>query len=78
VECLHFTGHIRVMTRTVPTFRPQMMPKGGRWFVAVETGNGPDSHVGDFGTEAEALHWISEKAQDWPSKPEPRKRPQSP
>ena len=41
------------MTAAVPQFEPQMT-KSGRWFVSVKTGNGPDSHIGDFATEAEA------------------------
>jgi hypothetical protein len=51
-----------------PTFRPQMS-KSGRWFVAVTTGYGPDSHIGDYATEEEAQNWISTKSKDWPSKP---------
>jgi hypothetical protein len=35
-----------VMTE-YPKFYPEMN-KTGRWFVAVKTGTGPDSHVGDF------------------------------
>jgi hypothetical protein len=30
------------------------------------TGNGPDSHVGDFSTEAEARQWNMTKSKDWP------------
>jgi hypothetical protein len=37
----------------LPVFQPQML-KNGRWFVAVKTGHGPDSHVGDFDTEEQA------------------------
>jgi hypothetical protein len=46
------------------------MIKSGRWFVSVKTGNGPDSHVGDFETEAEAKNWILTKSKYWPSKPD--------
>jgi hypothetical protein len=46
------------------------MTKDGRWYVSVKTGNGPDSHVGDFETEAEAKDWIVKKAKYWPGKPE--------
>jgi hypothetical protein len=53
----------------VPHFEPEMT-KSGRWFVAVKTGNGPDSHIGDFDTEAEAQNWISTKSKYWPSKPD--------
>jgi hypothetical protein len=56
------------MAKVVPTFKPKMARD--RWFVAVETGNGPDSHIGDFDTESEALDWIMEKAKSWPSKPD--------
>jgi hypothetical protein len=56
------------MTKTFPKFKPQMI-KSGRWFVAVSTGNGPDSHIGDFDTEADAKNWIMTKSQYWPSKP---------
>jgi hypothetical protein len=48
-----------------PKFRPEMT-KGGRWFVAITTGYGPDSHVGDFATMEEAQRWISTKSKDWP------------
>jgi hypothetical protein len=43
--------------------------ESGRWFVAVITGNGPKSHVGDFATKGEAKEWISAKSKCWPSKP---------
>src|SRR6202035_2059352 len=46
------------MTETFPRFEPEMI-KSGRWFVAVKTGKGPDSHIGDFDSEAAAQHWIS-------------------
>jgi hypothetical protein len=48
-----------------PKFCPEMT-KSGRWFVAITTGYGPDSHVGDFETEEEAHRWISTKSKDWP------------
>lgn len=51
----------------VPKFEPQI--KRGRWFVLVATGNGPDSHIGDFGTKSEAEEWILSKSKYWPSKP---------
>jgi hypothetical protein len=38
------------MAKALAQFEPEMI-KTGRWFVAV---NGPDSHIGDFETEAEA------------------------
>jgi hypothetical protein len=44
------------------------MIKGGRWFVAVKTGKGPDSHIGDFDNEAAAQHWISTRAKYWPGR----------
>jgi hypothetical protein len=47
----------------LPTFRPQL--KSGRWFVSVETGNGPDSHIGDFATASEAKNWIAKKSKYW-------------
>jgi hypothetical protein len=56
------------MAKTVPEFEPQMI-ESGRWFVSVKTGNGPDSHIGDFETEAEAKDWILRKSQCWPGKP---------
>ena len=55
------------MPETVPRFTPQMI-KSGRWFVSVVTGNGPDSHIGDFETEADAKNWILTKSRYWPSK----------
>ena len=59
--------HMAGMNKTFPQFEPQKT-RGGRWFVSVKTGNGPDSHIGDFETEAEARHWISAKSKYWPSK----------
>jgi hypothetical protein len=53
----------------VPHFEPEMI-KTGRWFVSVKTGNGPNSHIGDFETEADAKNWILTKSKDWPSKPD--------
>jgi hypothetical protein len=41
--------------------------------VSVKTGNGPDSHIGDFATEAEAKDWILTKSKYWPSKPDTAK-----
>jgi hypothetical protein len=32
------------------------------------TGNGPDSRIGDFDTEADAERWIATKAKYWPGK----------
>jgi hypothetical protein len=52
-----------------PFFEPQMT-KSGRWFVAVKTGVGPDSHIGDFATEAGAKDWILTKSKYWPRKPD--------
>ena len=52
-----------------PTFKPQMV-RGGRRFIAVVTGYGPDSHIGDFATEEEAKDWIMTKSKYWPSKPD--------
>jgi hypothetical protein len=40
-----------------------------RGFVTVKTGNGPDSHIGDFESEADAKDWISTKSKYWPGKP---------
>ncbi|MGY4289354.1 hypothetical protein ACVWXO_008620 [Bradyrhizobium sp. LM2.7] len=53
--------------KSFPYFEPQT--KNGRWFVAVKTGVGPVSHIGDFATEAEASNWISTKSKYWPGKP---------
>jgi len=55
------------MTETFPRFEPEMI-KSGRWFVAVKTGKGPDSHIGDFDSEAAAQHWISTRAKYWPGR----------
>ena len=62
------------MAKTVPEFDPQKL-QSGRWFVSVKTGNGPDSHIGDFETEAEAKDWIATKAKYWPGKPAAPTRP---
>lgn len=55
------------MTTKTPHFQPEKT-KDGRWFVAVKTGNGPDSHIGDFDTEADAERWIATKAKYWPGR----------
>jgi hypothetical protein len=55
--------------KAAPQFEPEMI-KSGRWFVAVKTGNGPDSHIGDFETKADAEVWISTKSKYWPGKPD--------
>jgi hypothetical protein len=57
-------AHIGSMTEK-PKFRAEMN-RSGRWFVAITTGYGPDSHVGDFETEEEAQRWISTRSKDWP------------
>ena len=57
------------MEKTFPQFEP-VMSTSGRWFVSVQTGKGPNSHIGDFETELEAERWISTKAKYWPSKPD--------
>jgi hypothetical protein len=54
------------MAKTTPHFEPEMI-KSGRWFVSVKTGNGPDSHIGDFETEAEAKDWILTSALKYPT-----------
>jgi hypothetical protein len=48
-----------------PKFHSKMI-KNGRWTVAVTTGYGPASYVGDYATEAEAEYWISTYSKDWP------------
>jgi hypothetical protein len=53
------------MEAIFPQFAPEQN-SGGRWFVAVKTGKGPDSHIGDFETEESAKDWISTKAKYWP------------
>ncbi|MCA6103851.1 hypothetical protein [Bradyrhizobium australafricanum] len=55
------------MTTKTPHFQPEKT-KDGRWFVAVKTGNGQDSHIGDFDTEADAERWIATKAKYWPGR----------
>jgi hypothetical protein len=49
------------MTET-PTFHPKIN-KSGSWFVAVTTGFGPESHIGDFPTEEKAQQWILTKSK---------------
>lgn len=34
--------------------------------MAVKTGVGPVSHIGDFAKEVEAMNWISKKSEYWP------------
>jgi hypothetical protein len=47
-------------------FQPEETTNG-RLFVAVVTGQGPDSHIGDFATKAAAESWIKTKSQFWPA-----------
>jgi hypothetical protein len=63
-------SHIAAMPKSVPHFAPAMIKKSGRWIVMVKTGNGPDSHIGDFETEEEAKNWILTKSKYWPGKPD--------
>jgi hypothetical protein len=64
---------------TKPEFQPKLN-SSGTWFVAVTTGHGPESHIGDFLTEEEARRWIVTKSKYWPSKPDARdsKTPRDP
>ena len=62
-----FRAHIFEMTK--PEFHPKLN-SSGTWFVAVATGHGPESHIGDFLTEEEAQRWIVTKSKYWPSKPD--------
>jgi hypothetical protein len=48
-----------------PKFHSKMI-KDGRWTVAVKTGYGPVSHVGNFATEEEANRWIATDSKNWP------------
>jgi hypothetical protein len=47
-----------------PKFHTKMV-KDGRWAVAVTTGYGPQSYVGDFATEEEAQRWIANDSAAW-------------
>jgi hypothetical protein len=47
-----------------PKFHSKMI-KDGRWTVAVNTGYGPVSHVGNFATEEEANRWIATGSKNW-------------
>jgi len=42
------------------------MIKDGRWTVAIRTGYGPVSRVGNFATEEEANRWIATNAKNRP------------
>ena len=66
-------SHAGEMNR-IPEFEPKMA-RSGRWFVSVNTGNGPDSHVGDFENEEEAKSWIAIKSRYWPGRPPRGKQP---
>jgi hypothetical protein len=68
LEKRQFQTHIQSMLKSPPQFEPEIT-KSGRWFVAVKTGNGPDSHIGDFETKADAEVWISTQSKYWPGKP---------
>jgi hypothetical protein len=48
-----------------PKFHSKMI-KDGRWTVAIRTGYGPVSHVGNFATEEEANRWIATNAKNRP------------
>jgi hypothetical protein len=48
-----------------PKFHSKMI-KDGRWTVAIRTGYGPVSHVGNFATEEEANRWIATDSKNWP------------
>jgi hypothetical protein len=61
-------SHTVSMKRQFLEFKPELT-RGGRWFVAIVTGYGPDSHIGDFETEAEAKEWILTKSKYWPDGP---------
>ena len=50
--------------REKPKFHSKMI-KDGRWTVAVSTGYGPVSHVGNFATEEEANRWIATDSKNW-------------
>jgi hypothetical protein len=54
---------------TKPEFQPKLN-SSGTWFVAVATGHGPESHIGDFLTKEEAHRWIATKSKFWPGKPD--------
>jgi hypothetical protein len=62
---------------TKPEFQPKLN-SSGTWFVAVATGHGADSQIGDFLTEEEAQHWILTKSKYWPSKPDAPNTPSRP
>ena len=47
-----------------PKFHSKMI-KDGRWAVAVTTGYGPVSRVGNFATEEEATRWIATESKNW-------------
>jgi hypothetical protein len=68
-------AHSREMSE-IPKFYSKMI-KGGRWAVAITTGHGPVSFVGNFATEAEAQDWISTNAKDWPQPADKPMGPQS-
>ncbi|MET3840455.1 hypothetical protein ABIE49_002533 [Bradyrhizobium sp. OAE829] len=55
------------MDSAKPEFQPKQR-KTGTWTVVVVTGNGPDSHVGDFATKKEAADWIAANSEDWPAR----------
>jgi hypothetical protein len=64
----------RIFEMAKPEFHPKH--SSGTWFVAVATGHGPESHIGDFLTEEDARHWTSTKSKYWPSKPVTPNNPQ--
>jgi hypothetical protein len=67
-NCAEMPGGLGCMTEG-PAFQSEKN-NAGRWSVAIATGNGPDSHVGDFVAEEETQHWIAKKSKYWPGKPD--------
>jgi hypothetical protein len=55
--------------------QPPKMIKDGRWTVAVSTGYGPVSHVGNFTTEEEANRLIVTDSKNGPEPADEPKRP---
>src|SRR5262245_33534860 len=48
-----------------PTFKPKPFKDGSGWSVEVERPDGSIEYVDQFGSDSEALEWITNKSEKW-------------
>jgi len=46
-----------------PTFKPKRFKDGSGWYVEVERPDGSTEYVDQFGSDSEALEWITNKSE---------------